>query len=80
MSWLFKQLENKTRFQKSNILTFCTVDVGNGAGGDVEQENPSVKPSKRSFSLIGCHWKEKKEDYKSLHLLKSKQTTQPAHF
>lgn len=55
MSRLFKQLENKTSFQKSNILTFGTVDAGNGAGGDGEQENPSVKPSKRSVSLIGCH-------------------------
>lgn len=61
MSSLFKKLENKTRFQNSNILTFTTVDVGNGAGGDVEQENPSVKPSKRSFSLIGCHCNEKKK-------------------
>lgn len=59
MSGLFKQFQNKTRFQKSNILTFSTVDVGNGAGGDGEQENPSVKPSKSSFSLIGCHWEEK---------------------
>lgn len=55
ISRLLKQFENKTDFQKSNILTFITVGVGNGADGDVEQENPSVKPSKRSFSLIGYH-------------------------
>lgn len=51
--------------------------MGNGAGGDGEHENPSVKPSKRSFSLIGCHWKEKEEDYKCLYLLKSNQVTYP---
>lgn len=68
MSRLFKQLENKTSFQKSNILTFGTVDAGNGAGGDGEQENPSVKPSKRSVSLIGCHWKEKKKKTVSLFI------------
>lgn len=50
---MFKKFENKTDFQKSHPLTFVTVGVGNGAAGDGEQENPSVKPSKRSFSLMG---------------------------
>lgn len=50
-----KQFENKPDFQKSNLLTFITVGVGNGAGGDGEAENPAVKPSKRSSSLMGYH-------------------------